>query len=75
MQSRSATPVLRIRIRMFLGLPDPDPSVRGTDPVPDPDQDPYQNVTDPQRCAMLLFLRWYRYPGTLHGTVPEQLAV
>jgi hypothetical protein len=27
-------PVLRIRIRMFLGLPDPDPLVRGTDPDP-----------------------------------------
>jgi hypothetical protein len=29
-------PVLRIRIRMFLGLLDPDPLVRGTDPDPDP---------------------------------------
>jgi hypothetical protein len=29
-------PVLRIRIRMFLGLPDPDPLVRGTDLAPDP---------------------------------------
>jgi hypothetical protein len=30
--------VLKIRIRMFLGLqdPDPDPLVRGTDPAPDP---------------------------------------
>ncbi len=27
-------PVLRIRIRMFLGLLDPDPLVRGTDPDP-----------------------------------------
>jgi len=26
--------VLRICIRMFLGLPDPDPLVRGTDPDP-----------------------------------------
>ncbi len=26
--------VLRIRIRMFLGLPDSDPLVRGTDPDP-----------------------------------------
>jgi hypothetical protein len=34
-------PVLRIRIRMFLGLldPDPYPLVRGMDP--DPDADPY----------------------------------
>ncbi len=29
-------PVLRIRIRMFLGLLDPDPLVRGTDPDSDP---------------------------------------
>ncbi len=29
--------VLRIRIRMFLGLSEPDPLVRGTDPAPDPD--------------------------------------
>jgi len=33
-------PVLRIRIRMFLGLPDPDQIVRGTDPAPDPAPDP-----------------------------------
>ncbi len=37
--------VLRIRIRMFLGLlyPNPDPLVRGMDPNPDPalDPDPY----------------------------------
>jgi hypothetical protein len=30
------TPVLGIRIRMFLGLPDPDPLVRGTNLDPDP---------------------------------------
>jgi hypothetical protein len=30
-------PVLRIRIRMFLGLQDPDPLVRGMDPDLDPD--------------------------------------
>ncbi len=30
------SPVLRIRIHMFLGLPDPDPLVRGMDPDPDP---------------------------------------
>jgi hypothetical protein len=29
--------VLRIRIRMFLGLLDPDPLVRGIDPDPYPD--------------------------------------
>jgi hypothetical protein len=31
-------PVLRIRIRMFLGLPDPhpDPLVKSTDPAPNP---------------------------------------
>jgi hypothetical protein len=31
-------PVLRIRIRMFLGLldPHPDPLVKGMDPAPDP---------------------------------------
>jgi hypothetical protein len=29
--------VLRIRIRMFFGLPDPDPFVRSTDPAPTPD--------------------------------------
>ena len=29
-------PVLRIRIRMFLGLPDPEPLVRGVDPDPAP---------------------------------------
>jgi hypothetical protein len=28
------SPLLRIRIRMFLGLPDPDPLVRGADPDP-----------------------------------------
>jgi hypothetical protein len=28
---------IRIRFRMFLGLPDPDPFVRGTDPDPAPD--------------------------------------
>jgi hypothetical protein len=27
--------VLRIRIRIFLGLPDPDPLVQGTDKDPD----------------------------------------
>jgi hypothetical protein len=32
--------VLRIRIRMFLGLPDPDPLVRGTAPDPELDPDP-----------------------------------
>jgi hypothetical protein len=26
--------MLRIRIRMFLGLPDPDPLVKGMDPGP-----------------------------------------
>jgi hypothetical protein len=31
---------LRIRIRMFLGLPDPDPIVRGTAPDPEVDPDP-----------------------------------
>ncbi len=38
--------VLRIRIRMFLGLLDPDPLVRGSDPVPDPSvikQNQYEN--------------------------------
>ncbi len=35
-------PVLRIRIRMFLGLLDPDPLVRGMDPDPDPD--PYHQA-------------------------------
>ncbi len=29
--------VLRIQIRMFLGLLDPDPFARRTDPDPDPD--------------------------------------
>jgi hypothetical protein len=29
-------PVLRIRIRVFLGLQDPDPLIRGMDPEPDP---------------------------------------
>jgi hypothetical protein len=31
---RQLPAVLRIRIRMFLGLPDPDPLVRGMDPDP-----------------------------------------
>jgi hypothetical protein len=31
---------LRIRIRMFLGLPDPDPIIRGTAPDPELDPDP-----------------------------------
>ncbi len=34
--------VLRIQIRMFLGLPDPVPLVRGKDPAPDPNPDPFQ---------------------------------
>jgi hypothetical protein len=32
--STLCTPVLGIRIRMFLGLPDPDPLIKGIDPDP-----------------------------------------
>jgi hypothetical protein len=35
--------MLRIRIRMFLGIPDPDSLVRGTDTVHAPDPDPAQD--------------------------------
>ncbi len=34
-------PVLRNRIRMFLGLPDPDPLIWGTDSYLTPDPDPF----------------------------------
>jgi hypothetical protein len=39
--SNQIEPVLRIRIHMFLGLPDPDPLVRGMDPDPALDLDPF----------------------------------
>ncbi len=37
--------MLRIRIRMFLGLPDPDPFVRVTDPAPDSALDPAPDLS------------------------------
>jgi hypothetical protein len=49
--------VLRIRIRMYLGLlnPDPDPLVRGIDQDPDL----HQNIMDPQHC-LTFYLIFHR---------------